>query len=99
MRRFFVGLAITAMLGVIPGQARGNDRQISQAIVKKLQAEQKNKNLNGFNIDLEVDEGTVYLKGSVSSDEQEKLTLDIVRRIEGVTQVYNELEIITSAKS
>ncbi len=99
MRRFFVGLAITAMLGIIPSQARGNDRQISQSIVKSLQAEQKNNKLSGFNIDLEVDEGAVYLKGTVVSAEQERLALDIARRIDGVSQVYNELEIVPTAAS
>ena len=93
MRRFFVGLAITAMLGIVPCQARGNDRQISQTIVKSLQTEQKNGKLQGFNIDLEVDRGTVHLKGTVSNEEQEKIALDIARRVEGVRQVYNELEI------
>jgi osmotically-inducible protein OsmY len=93
MRRFFVGLAITAMLGVVPCQARGNDRQISQAIVKSLQAEQKSGKLKGFDIDLEVENGTVYLKGTVASEEQEQLALDIARRVEDVRQVYNELSI------
>lgn len=93
MRRFFVGLAITAMLGIVPCQARGNDRQISQTIVKSLQAEQKNGKMQGFNIDLEVDQGTVHLKGTVANEDQEKIALDIARRVEGVRQVYNELEI------
>lgn len=93
MRRFFVGLAITAMLGMIPSQGRADDRQISQSIVKGLQAEQKNENLRGFDIDLEVDDGDVYLRGTVSSTEQEELAVDIARRVEGVRQVINELEI------
>lgn len=99
MRRFFVGLAITAMLGIVPCQTRGNDRQISQTIVKGLHAEQKSGGLHGIDIDLEVESGTVYLKGTVSNEEQEQLAIDIARRVEGVRQVYNELEIQPAADS
>jgi osmotically-inducible protein OsmY len=96
MRRFFLGLAIIAALGVVPCKARGNDRQIAQKIVEGLQEYKEKGELKGINIDLQVEEGAVYLKGQVASTEQEELAVDVARHIEGVTKVYNELEIIES---
>lgn len=97
MRRFFMGLAMIAALGMIPGSVRGNDRQITQQIVKGLEERKEEGELRGINIDLEVENGAVYLKGHVASEDQEKIALEVIRHIEGVRQVYNELNIQPTA--
>jgi osmotically-inducible protein OsmY len=74
-----------------------NSRQIAQALVKKLRAEQDKGNLRGFGIDVQVEEGVLWLKGTVASEEQRHLILEIARRIRGVKKVVNEISIKESA--
>jgi BON domain-containing protein len=70
-----------------------NDQQITKTIMEKLDAEKKAGNLNGFNIELTVEEGTVWLSGRVSSEEQRMVALEIARRVQGVKQVVNDLRV------
>jgi hypothetical protein len=86
-----------AVLG--PSVVRGDDQQIAQQIVSKLQAEKKAGTLKGFSIDLQVDEGTVWLSGRVANPDQQAKALDIARRIPGVVQVVNDLQIAAPAKT
>ncbi len=69
------------------------DQQIAQTIVSKLRDQQSQGNLKGFSIDVSVDAGSVWLKGSVSNSDQHMLVLDIARRVRGVTQVVNDIRV------
>jgi hypothetical protein len=75
------------------GTAYGDDQQIAQQIVQRLQAEKQAGTLKGFSIDLQVDEGTVWLSGRVANEQQQARALDIARRVPGVQQVVNDLTI------
>jgi hypothetical protein len=75
----------------------GDDQQIAQQIVEKLQAEKKAGTLKAFSIDLQVDEGTVWLSGRVSSEQQQARALDLARRVPGVKQVVNDLTVNAAA--
>ncbi|HUG69592.1 MAG TPA: BON domain-containing protein [Pirellulaceae bacterium] len=92
MRRFFVTLALIAIV-LAPFGASANDRQIAEQIVRSLKQRKAAGELQGFNIDLQVDKGAVWLKGYVSEPEQERIALDIARRVEGVEKVFNQIEI------
>jgi hypothetical protein len=93
MRRYVFRLAILSLAVLGPSVARGDDQQIAQQIVSKLQAEKQAGSLKGFSIDLQVDEGTVWLSGRVANADQQAKALDIARRIPGVVQVVNDLSI------
>jgi len=93
MRCFVLGLALFAMTAAPPVAARADDNAIAEHIVSRLKAEKDQGNLQGFNIDLEIDQGSVYLNGYVSAAAQEELAIDIARRAAGVKRVYNGLEI------
>lgn len=93
MRFFVLGLALVAIAAAPPDGARGDDQQIAEQIVSKLQVEKEKGALRGFNIDLEVEDGAVYLKGHVSETQQEALAIDIARRAPGVKKVYNGLTV------
>src|SRR5206468_8494332 len=80
-----------AVLGTSAVQA--DDQQIAQQIIEKLQAEKKAGALKGFSIDLQVDEGTVWLSGRVANEQQQSRALDLARRVGGVKQVVNDLTI------
>lgn len=97
MRRFVVGLAI-GLASFAPAMVRGDDEQIAQKIVEKLQERKESGQMRGFNIDLQVDQGTVWLKGNVASVEQQKMALDLARRVQGVEKVVNELKVDAPAQ-
>src|SRR5687767_3723445 len=93
MRRYVFTLATLAIAALGPTLARGDDQQIAQQIIQKLQQEKQSGSLKGFSIDLQVEEGTVWMSGRVASVDQQAKALDIARRIMGVKQVVNDLSI------
>ncbi len=97
MRRYVFHLAILSLAVLGPTVARADDQQIAQQIVQKLQAEKQAGGLKGFSIDLSVEEGTVWLSGRVADADQQAKALDIARRIPGVKQVVNDLEVKASS--
>jgi hypothetical protein len=98
MRRYCLRLALLSLTALGPVAVYGGDQQIAQQIVEKLQAEKKAGTLKGFSIDLQVDEGTVWLSGRVASEQQQARALDMARRVPGVKQVVNDLTINAPAK-
>jgi len=92
MRRFVVGLAI-GIATFAPSWTFADDEQIAKTIVEKLEARKKDGQLKGFNIDLKVDKGTVWLTGHVASTEQQQLALDIARHAPDVEAVVNDLKV------
>src|SRR6188474_2178675 len=93
MRRYVFRFAMLTLAVLAPSAVRGDDQQIAAQIIEKLQAEKKAGTLKGFSIDMQVDEGTVWLSGRVATSAQQSKALDIARRIPGVVQVVNDLEI------
>jgi hypothetical protein len=83
-------LAVT--LAVLVGTAaRANDEQIATQIVQRLQQQQQTSRLEGFNIGVQVEQGTVTVMGTVSQTEHALLALDVARRVPGVKLVVNDL--------
>ena len=94
MRRYVFRLTFLALAALGTSVVLGNDQQIAKTIVEKLSAEKEAGNLKGFSIDLKVEtDGTVWLTGRVSSEEQRSLALNIAARVKGVKQVVNDLSI------
>jgi len=96
MRRYAFRLAVLALAVLGPSVVRGDDQEIAQQIVQKLQAEKEAGNLKGFSIDLEVEDGTVWMSGRVATDAHHAKALDIARRVTGVKQVVNDLSVAES---
>jgi hypothetical protein len=93
MRRYRFPLTMLVLAALCTNPAHGDDQHIAEQIVQKLQAEKKAGTLKGFSIDLQVDEGTVWLSGRVANADQQAKALDIARRIPGVVQVVNDLSV------
>src|SRR5262245_45678211 len=93
MRRYVFRLAILSLALLGASSVRADDQQIAQQIIERLQAEKKAGSLKGFSIDLQVDEGTVWLTGRVASEQQQAKALDLARRVAGVKQVVNDLTV------
>ena len=99
MRRYVFGLAVCACTMLGPALAMGDDQEIARVIVERLQAEKNNGSIKGFSIDLQVEEGTVWMSGRVASPDHQARALDIARRVVGVKQVVNDLEVIDKGTS
>jgi osmotically-inducible protein OsmY len=97
MRRLLVGLAIMSIAALSPCWVQADDQQIAQQIVQQLRQQKADGKLTGFGIDLEVESGIVWLKGHVTSPEQQQLVLDTARRVDGVTQVVNDISVKSAA--
>src|SRR5436309_16090653 len=97
MRRYFFRLVILSLTMLGTSAVRADDQQIAQQIIARLQAEKQAGALKGFSIDLQVDEGTVWLSGRVASSEQQAKALDLARRVAGVKQVVDDLTIAAPA--
>ncbi len=93
MRRDVFRLAILSLALLGASGVQADDQQIAQQIIEKLQTEKKAGALKGFSIDLQVDEGTVWLSGRVASEQQQMKALDLARRVSGVKQVVNDLTV------
>jgi osmotically-inducible protein OsmY len=93
MRHFFFGLAVFALAAPMPLWAETTDREIAQHIISHLKSQKESGALKGFNLDLQVENGTVYLKGFVSKREQRRKAVEAARHVEGVKQVFNTIEI------
>lgn len=99
MRRYVFRFALLAGLALAPSWARADeaeDKQIGQTIAQKLSEEKKSGGLKNFSLDLQVEDGTVWLSGRVSSPEQQARALDIARRVKGVVQVVNDITVTSS---
>jgi osmotically-inducible protein OsmY len=92
MRRIVLGLAIT-LAAIAPTMTFADDHQIAKSIAEALKSQKDAGNLRGFKINLQVDQGTVWLKGHVGDDEQLALAVRIANATDGVEQVVNDLSV------
>ncbi len=73
--------------------ARPSDAEIAQAVIARLRQQQQSGALRDFTLDVTVDAGSVWIKGNVASPEQQRLVLEVARRVYGVTQVVNDITV------
>ncbi len=93
MRRFLFSAVIASVTAAMPAWAVGGDREIAQAIMAKLQEHKADGSLKGFDIDLKVDQGVVYLNGTVKSLAQRSLVAYASSSALGVNDLVNNLVI------
>jgi osmotically-inducible protein OsmY len=91
MRKFFFGALIASFTAAMPCLAMGGDREIAQAVMTQLQQHKAEGQLKGFDLDLKVEEGVVYLTGSVSSPAQKALVENAARQVS--SDVVSELKV------
>jgi BON domain len=98
MRRLILGFAVAAAT-LIPNFAMADDQAIASQIMSRLQVEQQRGTLKGFQIDMRVDQGTVWYKGYVSNQTQKDLILRTAQEAQslGVVQVVDDISVRDSA--
>ena len=94
MRVFMLGIAV-AVAAFLPAVTRADDQQIADYVKTRLQAEQAQGNLRGFNVDMRVERGTVWFSGFVSDAAQEQLILRTAQQAGhlGVVQIVDDIEV------
>tara|TARA_Y100001968_G_scaffold161631_1_gene147819 strand:+ start:1766 stop:2869 length:1104 start_codon:yes stop_codon:yes gene_type:complete len=90
MRRLVFGLAVLGALLVVPA-LQADDQAVGQRVVQTLQQQKTQGLLKDFSIDLQVENGVVWLKGEVANQQQRDLVLGAVRGLEGVEQLVDDL--------
>ena len=96
MRRLVLGIAV-AVTSLMPVMGVADDQQIADFIKSRLQAEQQQGHLKGFNVDMRVEQGTVWFKGHVSSADQEMMILKTAQQAGhlGVVQVVDDIDVVS----
>lgn len=94
MLRIVFGIAIVVGT-LMPNVSFADDQQIADYVKSRLQIEQQRGNLRGFNVDMRVDRGTVWFKGYVSNELQERTILQSAQHAGhlGVVQVVDDIEV------
>ncbi len=91
MRRLIAQVAACLAVTLMAVPALANDGQIAKQIIAQLKQHKQTADLKGFDLGVQVDEGTVTMMGQVASPEQAMLALDTARRVKGVKLVVNDL--------
>jgi hypothetical protein len=90
MRRFFTGFAVAALMAVLPTLALAGNQEVADQIAQKLRASGQ---MNGYKIRIKCQDGTVWLRGQVASEEQLNGALKLAFQTAGVKRVVNELSL------
>jgi len=99
MKRTLLGLALFTALSTSAVAAENNWKDDTKDAWIDGKAEATllfNTHLNSFDIDTDVKMGKVTLTGEVASAVEKELAEEIVREIDGVTDVHNNLTLMTS---
>ena len=94
MRRAILGLAIAGCALLTPSGLWAGDTELAQQIAANLKNSGK---MHGYSIGVKVQEGTVWLNGSVASQEQLASALDIVQDTPGIEKIVNGVAVRDSA--
>ncbi len=95
--RMFGVFALLAL--AVPIQVQADDVAIAKQLSKELKQAKEEGNLQQFRINVKVEDGTVWMKGHVASDEHRDLALNHARRIPGVELVVNDIEVAPVAQA
>ena len=93
MRRLVFGLAVLGMFAVMTPLTQADDQAVAQRVVETIQQHRKTGALKGFGIDLQVEEGVVWIKGEVADSQQHQLLIQSLAQLEGVKDVVNDVRI------
>ena len=94
-RKLFAGV-VAAAAALVPVWAMAGDQEFAQEIAASLR---QSGQLHDYKIGVKCQDGTVWLRGRVTSQQQAQAALDHVLNIQGVKRAVNRLEIAPSDAS
>ncbi len=93
MRRFLFGVVIASVSAAMPVWAFGGDREIAKTVMSELQQYKDAGQLKGFDVNLKVEDGVVYLMGEVANRNQRALIAKAAASAAGSANVVNEIQV------
>ena len=93
MRRILLTTMVAVIGALIASQTWADDAEIAKEIRNGLKSLQQKGKLTGFSITIKVEDSSVWMEGTVSSQQQRDLALSVAQYSRGVTQVMNALAI------
>ncbi|MEM7475504.1 MAG: BON domain-containing protein [Planctomycetota bacterium] len=94
MRRFLFGVVIASVAAAMPSWAFAGDREIAKAVMSELQQHKAAGQLKGFDLDMQVEDGVVYLNGRVASRDQRSLVAKAAADAVGVGNLVNNIKVV-----
>ena len=94
MRRSFIGLAVATIAILTPLWALAGDKETAQQIADNLHSSGR---LKGYSIGVKVNEGTVWVNGTVKSQQQLSAALDIIQQTPGIEKIINGIAIVDAS--
>ncbi len=94
MRRSFIGLAVAMIAILTPLWALAGDKETAQQIADNLHSSGR---LKGYSIGVKVNEGTVWVNGTVKSQQQLSAALDIIQQTPGIEKIINGIAIVDAS--
>lgn len=73
--------------------ANSQDMRITDSIYDSLAQAKAAGTLRGFDLDISTIKGDVWIRGSVSNEDQKSMVLDVARRTRGVARVIDEITV------
>jgi len=86
-------VAMAAATDVDASSTVESDRTITSAVVNSLGTAQRQGRLKGFGVDVNTQQGRVYVTGRASSEEHRELITNLVRKTPGVVDVVDEIAV------
>ena len=93
MRRLLVSLAVVTVITVMPVLVHADDQVVAKGVVSAIKAQQSSGAITEFSVDLQVEDGVVWLKGNVKSLADRDRILNAAAEVAGVKQVVNDITI------
>lgn len=93
MRRFLFGVVIASVTAAMPAWAFGGDREIAKSVMTELKQHKAAGHLKGFDIDLKVEDGIVFLTGKVANRTQLALVSNAASQAAGADNIVNDLRV------
>ncbi|QDS92570.1 LysM domain/BON superfamily protein [Roseimaritima multifibrata] len=93
MRRFFFAAAVLALAATCPIQGWAGDREIAEQIFNRLKVQRDAGSLQGFQLDMKVEEGVVLFKGKVRQASQKQLVLSAAEGVDGISNVVDQIQV------
>ncbi len=97
MRRLFCKAALVGLAILAPATLKADDQQIARSVANNFEG-----NLKNYRVDVKVKDGTAWLSGTVTNQQQMASAMEIANQTDGVDRVVNNLTIgdaIAAARS
>jgi hypothetical protein len=90
MRRFILGITLSAIAGLSPTWVEAADQETAQRIAQSLRSSGQ---LVDYSIGVQFEDGTAWLSGRVANADQQETAVRLAKGLPYVTEVVSQLEV------